>query len=119
MFNGKMCQVLLIKDVSTTEYLREVKQKNSLLNLLTSTMSHELLTPISCIISLAQSANKQSNESSIITKAALIMNTGKLVLSQIKMLLDKSLIENSQFILNLRPENVHEIVYDTALIIKG
>lgn len=119
MYNNKQCQVLTIKDVSEAQDLKKVQQKNTLLNLLTSTMSHELLTPISCMIELSTKMEANSCEGSTISTSTLIKNTGKLVLSQIKLLLDKGLIENEQFSLNLVQESIYDIVYSVVDIIRG
>lgn len=97
LFKGNECQILTIRDISAQKELKKSEEKNSLLNLLTSSVSHELMTPIRCIITFATLLlNSLKNEAQK-NKATNIINTGKLLQSQIKMLLDRSLLENGQF----------------------
>ena len=50
LYNDKECQVLTIRDISAQENLELAEEKNNLLHLLTSSVSHELMTPIRCMI---------------------------------------------------------------------
>jgi signal transduction histidine kinase len=89
--------VLTIRDLTAQLKLEQAEQKSSLLSLLTSSVSHELITPIRCMVTfgneLVNSKLKDKNK----RKASLIVNTGKLVLTQIKMLLDRNMLENGNF----------------------
>ncbi len=77
--------MLTIRDLTAQLKLEQAEQKSSLLSLLTSSVSHELITPIRCMVTfgneLVNSKLKDKNK----RKASLIVNTGKLVLTQIKM----------------------------------
>jgi hypothetical protein len=57
-----------------------------------------MMTPIRCMISLGEEMAKFFRKKDVINhkKAKLIVNTGQLLLTQVKMLLDKSLIEIDQ-----------------------
>ena len=52
--DDKECQVLTIRDITAQDNLRLAEEKNSLLNLMTSSISHELITPIRCVIIFAE-----------------------------------------------------------------
>ena len=52
-FNDMECLILTIRDISAQQNLERAEQKNNLLHLLTSSVSHELMTPIKCIITFA------------------------------------------------------------------
>ena len=54
IYNGKQCNMLLIRDITHLKQLEEVHSKNRALNLLTATISHEMLMPIMCIIMYCQ-----------------------------------------------------------------
>ena len=98
VFNEKECQILTIRDVSAQHNLMEVKRENQLLNLVTSSVSHELITPIKCISAMAnEMITEILKDSNAIHKAKMILTTSQLLQAQIKMLLDKSLLENGQF----------------------
>jgi signal transduction histidine kinase len=68
-----------------------------LLNLLTSNVSHELLTPIRGVIFIAQQLFEALSAEQDKQKASLIIDTSQLLHSQVQMLLDRSLMENSRF----------------------
>jgi K+-sensing histidine kinase KdpD len=63
---------------------------------MTSSVSHELMTPIRCVINFAGELidNSGKTKKSLKRKATMIFNTSKLLEAQIKMLLDRSLLEN-------------------------
>jgi len=96
-FRNKECQILTIKDISAQINVKEQERKINLLNLLTSSVSHELMTPIRCINSFATDLMYDLRDAKSRSKAQSIFSTGKLLLAQIKMLLDKSLMENGKF----------------------
>jgi len=75
--------LLTIRDISAQRNLIKEKQQNSLLNLLTSNFSHELMTPIRCIISLGQELFETLYQDHAKYKAELILNTSKLLLTQV------------------------------------
>ena len=52
--DDKECQVLTIRDITAQDNLRLAEEKNSLLNFMTSSISHELITPIRCVIIFAE-----------------------------------------------------------------
>ena len=64
-------------------------------NLLTSSVSHELITPIRCIIAFGQQLVSQLKMEGGVKKASMIVCTAKLLETQIKLLLDNSLMENN------------------------
>ena len=97
LYNDKDCQVLTIRDISAQENLEIAEEKNNLLHLLTSSVSHELMTPIRCMISFGQELFQSLTSEKKCRKAFMIVNTGKLLLSQVKMLLDRGMLENGHF----------------------
>ncbi len=72
--------------------------ENRMLSLLTASVSHEMLTPLKCIIEFALSLMNELNKSPQRYTAELILSTSKLLLSQVKMLLDKNLLDNDHFV---------------------
>jgi len=89
--------VLTIRDLTAQLKLEQAEQKSSLLSLLTSSVSHELITPIRCMVTFGNELVNSKLKDKIKRKASLIVNTGKLVLTQIKMLLDRNMLENGNF----------------------
>jgi len=62
--------------------------------MLQASVSHELVTPIKCIGSFAKElAYLLQGNSQVKQKAELIESTSKILLSQVKFLLDKNMID--------------------------
>ena len=89
--------MLTIRDLTAQLKLEQAVQKSSLLSLLTSSVSHELITPIRCMVTFGNELVSSNLKDKNKRKASLIVNTGKLVLTQIKMLLDRNMLENGNF----------------------
>jgi len=49
-FDDKECQILTIRDITAQHTLKEVQDENQVMHLMTSSVSHDLITPIKCII---------------------------------------------------------------------
>ena len=98
--------------------LAKVEQQNTLLTLLQSSVSHELLTPLKCITSFAQNLERDLKHSPKKKEAQLISLTAKLLQSQVKMNLDKSLLENGKFEPNLNDSPINRVIEDVILIMK-
>jgi hypothetical protein len=64
------------------------------------------MTPIRCVISFAEELLKVLKNEKDKHKVSMIICTSKLLLSQVKVLLDKSLIENGHFSLQLEKTKI-------------
>ena len=95
-----------------------MEQQNTLLTLLQSSVSHELLTPLKCITSFAQNLERDLKHSPMKKEAQLISLTAQLLQSQVKMNLDKSLIENGRFEPDINDSPVNRVIEDVILIMK-
>ena len=80
-------------------------------------MSHELITPIRCIIELGNDLIKSIKVGTNNRISRLIVNTGKLVLAEIKMLLDRNLLENGQFVPQLDKAELLKVIGETVEIL--
>lgn len=96
IFKDEECFILTIEDISVHSQLEETKRNNKVLNLLTNSVSRELLTPISCVVELGQNIKQDEDMSlpEMREKVSVMLNAGKLLDIQVKSLLDKSLTEN-------------------------
>lgn len=52
LYNSQDCEVMTLRDISKIQQLTQLKSENEMLGLLTSSVSHEMLTPLKCIISV-------------------------------------------------------------------
>lgn len=116
IFNNEQCQVVTFKDVSAIKEISKLSADNKMLNLLSSQISHEMLTPLRCIIQITnQVKDGFSNNSTEYYNLKVVSNTANIVLSQIKGNLDKSLINANQFQPNLEEALLIEDVVRPAV----
>jgi signal transduction histidine kinase len=97
LFNDEECQVLTMKDITNEQKLRSAQHKTKVMAHISSCISHELMTPIRCIITFAMLLVRELQDEALNQKASMIASTAKLLLSQIKMMLDNSLLANNHF----------------------
>ena len=81
LFNHEECRVLTFRDVTEVKKAAKIQEANKILSMLTSTVTHELLTPLKCMISFAASILKELKHSPKKHEAELIFTTAKLLLS--------------------------------------
>lgn len=69
-----------------------------MLNLMTSTISHEMVTPLKCMISLTDLVQKnQKKDSADANNLNIVRNTAEILLNQMQGSLDTSLLKAGQF----------------------
>ena len=56
---GEDCDMLSFSDFTKYKQFDEMKLENEVLNMLTATVTHELKTPLNCVVSFATMALKQ------------------------------------------------------------
>ena len=55
MFKGKECQMLTIRDLTKLMSVEKIESENRFFNTLTATVTHEMMTPLNCIITFGRS----------------------------------------------------------------
>jgi hypothetical protein len=83
IYNSKQCIVLTLRDISEINNYAKVSAENKMLSLLTSSVTHEMITPLKCVIQFGTTLLK-SKDPSVVKEAELIVSTAKLLLSQVK-----------------------------------
>jgi len=96
MFKGKECKMLTIRDVDKLLSVEKIESENKFYNSLTSTVSHEMMTPLNCIITLGRSFYDTEYHA----KSKVIVNIAQLIKLNMKDLLDRSLFEKGKLIPN-------------------
>lgn len=89
--------MLKIRDITAFKKLNQVENENRITGLLTASVSHELLTPLKCISSFGNQLVTLLSNVKLKYKAELIVSTSNLVMSQVKFLLDKNLLDQNVF----------------------
>ena len=87
-----------------------------MLSLLTSTVTHEMITPLKCVIQFGETLLK-SKDPKVSKEAELIVSTAKLLLSQVKLTLDKNMIDNNAFTPNLEYYPLNKTIIDVMRIL--
>jgi len=99
--------------------LAKIEADNKLLHMLTSSVTHEMVTPLKCMVSFSETVLKELENSPKKHEAELIVVTSKLMLSQVKLLLDKNMLEHDLFLPNLEVASFNKSVADAISILRG
>ena len=83
--------ILNITDLTSLKRVDQLQSQNDLLNLMTANVSHEMDTPLKCMIILADKIIKQTKCEQKRQMAILIKSSGSLIHYQVKSLLDRKL----------------------------
>lgn len=122
--NGNQCEITTFRDTTIQVELRTAQEQNKTTSLLVSTVTHELITPLRCIVSMTDQlfqAHIYDNffDEKINTKIKMIRSTAKLLLSQINMTLDMSLLTQAHFTPIIKEANLRVMCKTTLALLKG
>lgn len=85
-------------DITKEEQLNQLNLEVQLCQLATSCLTHEVVTPLRCIIVMSELIKKDNkNKKSVRQEADIMVSTAELVLAQVKLLLDKKMLDNYMF----------------------
>lgn len=59
IYNGKQCRLLLVRDVSQVKQNAKLNAEFKMLTLMASSVSHEMITPMRCIVNLTKGVEKR------------------------------------------------------------
>jgi signal transduction histidine kinase len=90
-----------------------------MLSLLTSSVTHEMITPLKCIAEFGKSILKGVTTPQVSKEAKLIVSTSKLLLSQIKLLLDKNMLDNDLFVPNYEFHSINISIAEVVDILQS
>ena len=81
MYNGKQCIVSIIRDITEVNKIAKLSAENKMLGLFTSSVTHEMITPLKCISEFGKSILNSTPTTHVANEAKLIVSTSKLLLS--------------------------------------
>lgn len=86
---------------------------------MTSSVTHEMITPLKCMVYFSEFIIKdmKDKKSNAYQSAKQILNTSKLLLSQVKLLLDRNMLKHDFFKPNLELTKFNKTVIDTIDIL--
>jgi len=71
--------MVTIRDMTSLIKLEKVQQQHAILKLVNTTVSHEMLTPLNCIMTFATSIAEQATSRDMMDKANKIFSTATLL----------------------------------------
>jgi hypothetical protein len=86
--------------------------------MMTSSVSHELITPLKCIVQLGEKAITELPDPSFIYKQEMIISTANLLLRNVKGNLDRNLMNRGTFLPNREPSNLIAVVDQTIKMLE-
>jgi len=94
IFNNKECLILNVSDLTSLKQVSTLKTENNLLGLLAANVSHEMMTPLNCIIYFADILIEFLRADKVRSKQAKMIKHGANMMKfLVKDLLDRSLLE--------------------------
>ena len=117
--NKEEYRVATFHDETKAKALQKLEMQSQLMTKLQTSVKHEMITPLKCISGFAKTIEQELviKNSARCRDAHMIYVTSQLLLSEVNMLLDKSMIDNHIFKLNLEYIPINRIVYDAIQII--
>jgi light-regulated signal transduction histidine kinase (bacteriophytochrome) len=110
IFNKEECKVATFRDVTRSKQLVKVEKDNKLLHMLSSSVTHEMVTPLKVIINLASLVQKELKGKPREHEAKLIVVSAKLMLAQVQLLLDKNKFDKNMFTPILEQANLNQAI---------
>jgi len=104
-----------MRNVDKLLSIEKIENENKFFNTLTSTISHEMMTPLNCIITFGRSLFNTEYRS----KAKVIVNVAQLLKMNLKDLLDRSLIQNGKLVPNLENYNLYQLISQVIEIMQS
>jgi len=93
-FNNKDCFILNVSDLTSVKQVSALKTENNLLSLLAANVSHEMMTPLNCIIYFADILINFFRTDKVHEKQAKMIKHGANMMKfLVKDLLDRNLLE--------------------------
>lgn len=108
--------LILLNDVSSKmQFLNEINQYK---DLLLASVSHDLRTPLNCIMGFLELLGEKIHEKKLVKYIQTAQNSSKMLLSLINDILDSSQISNKKLKLNYEYFYVEEIIKEIANMLK-
>jgi nitrogen-specific signal transduction histidine kinase len=81
IFNKEECKVATFRDITRSRQLVKMKKHNDLLHMLSSTVTHEMVTPLKAMITLASIVARELQDHPRAQETNLILVTARLMLA--------------------------------------
>jgi signal transduction histidine kinase len=109
--------VLKLRDISHLQKLQEQQQKLEVIDAVTATVAHNMITPLKSISLLSRNIAQDMGFDNR-KDAALVFSTSQLLLSEVMLLLDRNQLEKDRFQPNFTSLSVNETIKTTVLLLQ-
>lgn len=106
--------MVTIRDMTDIHRLSVTSHENQMTKMLAATVTHEMMTPLNCIVTFVRSILKAGDFQRIKHFAALIERTTKMLRLNMRDLLDRSLLEVGKFKANFEPFNAYQVICENV-----
>lgn len=97
IYANKQCRILVMRDLGPIRQNMKLLSQNKMMSLLQSSISHEMLTPIRCIIEIIELIRARVTQGDLDSDFRLVINTAHMLQNQIKGSLDRNLLDQNEF----------------------
>lgn len=87
----------MLRDMSLIQENVRLSTSNKMMSLVQSSISHEMLTPIRCIIQTVRTFKNQFKDRRYEADTQLVVNTATMLKNQVKGNLDRNLLDQNEF----------------------
>jgi signal transduction histidine kinase len=109
--------MLTFRDVSHLQKLQEQQKKLEIIDAVTATVAHNMITPLKSISLLARNIVQKTSLDN--TKdATLVYSTSQLLLSEVMLLLDRNQLDKNRFKPNLTTLSVNHTIHTTVSLLQ-
>ena len=96
-----------------------LETKNNMLNLMTANVTHEMTTPLSCIVSFAEMIVGMENLEEVSKLAVMITKTASMMKFQVRDLLDHNLLDRGLLVPQYNPANLNDLVSQVVQLMES
>lgn len=94
LFDNLEYKVATFTDETENRVLFEADQRHMVRSLVTTSLAHEIQTPLKCIVDFAKSLERSlSSKDTLCKEAQMISLSANLICSEVKMMLDSGMLE--------------------------
>ena len=105
--------------MSHTVELMHLASKVKMLEQMNSVVNHELLTPLRCVVLVAETLEKSLVSPVQIKQARILVDTTSFLLAQVKCFLDRNIIELNTFQPHFEKVTLKQVVLSAVQIMKA
>jgi K+-sensing histidine kinase KdpD len=102
--------MLTIRDVTKLRDLQQAEKQNEYLNMLTSTVTHEMMTPLNCILTFAKSIIDFKSSRKVTEEAGMIFKSTSLMKLYVSDLLDRTRAQTGTLNFKFESQNLQSLI---------